>query len=70
MSYQFYLKNFGQLRSTESWGHSLPQERASQLVIQCQMVNPENIHSNNIIIFTDQVMFRNICVYIYACNNK
>ena len=37
-------KNYQQLRNAESGKNSLPQGRTQQLVIQYQMVNPENVY--------------------------
>jgi hypothetical protein len=34
-----------------------------QLAVQCKMINSENMHRSNIL-QTEQVIFRNICVYI------
>lgn len=45
-------------------GNSLSQGRVHQMVIQLQMVGPENTHTINIIL-TEKVTFRNIYVYTY-----
>lgn len=39
--------------------NSSPQGGAHQLVTQCQMVNPEDKHANNVK-YTEHVIFRNI----------
>lgn len=41
----------------------LPHRRA-QLTVQCQVVSPKNIHTNNII-QTEQAIFRSIYLYTY-----
>ena len=41
-----------------------PKRRAHWLVIQYQMISPENIHTSNIA-KTEQIILRNIFVYIY-----
>lgn len=53
---QPYRKNYEKLKVG---GNSLPQGRVHQLVIQFQMVSPENTHTTNIIM-TEKVIFRNI----------
>ena len=66
---QPYPKYYRQLRKSGSKRNSLPQGRAHQLIIQHQIVIPENIHRNNII-QTKQLIFRNIhvCTHTYAYN--
>ena len=73
-------KNYRQLRNAESRRHSLSQERAHQLVIHYQIVNPENLHTSN----TTQTelviaMYLGICecyvclwlyIYMHVCNNN
>jgi hypothetical protein len=43
MRFQLYTKNYRQIQSAESGRNSLSQGRVHQLVIQYQMVSPENI---------------------------
>lgn len=40
------------------------QERAHHLIIQCQTVSPENVHTSNTI-QPEQVIFRDVCMH--AC---
>lgn len=44
----------------------IPQGKAHQLVVQCQIVSNENIHAC-IIIWTEQVMFWHMHVHIHIC---
>lgn len=53
--------NYSPLRNAESGRNSLPQ-RVPQLVIQYQMVSPENIHTNDFI----QVVFMHLGIYTYT----
>ena len=57
---QPYTKNYRQLRNVESGRHSLPEERAHQLVIQYQMVSPANMHRWVNIIQAEWVIISNI----------
>jgi hypothetical protein len=43
----------------------LPQEKEHQLVVQCQIISPEYIHTKNII-QTEQIALRNIYDYSYT----
>lgn len=43
----------------------LPWGGAQQLVVECQMIRPENIQRSNII-WTQQVMLLNMYAYIHA----
>lgn len=40
---------------------SVHYRRAQQLVVQCQIITPENIHAS-IFIKTKQVILRNVCI--------
>jgi hypothetical protein len=44
-----YTKNYRKLRNAESWRSSLLKRRTHQVVIQHQMVSPENIHTSDIL---------------------
>lgn len=60
---QPYTTSYRQLRNGES-GSSLPHGRVHWLIIQYQMVNPENIHAINII-QTKQVEFTYLRIYVF-----
>ena len=65
MKLQSYPKNYRNYRRKAGRGRGgPPQGRAHQLVIQYQMVNPENIHTSSII-QTAQVISMNISEYTY-----
>lgn len=49
--------------------HKKSMQRAHQLLAQYQMVSPENIHTSNII-WAEQVIFRDICVYTTTLSEK
>lgn len=57
-----YTKSNRQLKKTGIRTGGLPQGRVYQLA-ECQMVIPENIHSRSIV-RSQQIIFRNICIYI------
>jgi hypothetical protein len=59
---QSYTKNCRQLSKARRERGGLPQGTVCQLVVKLQIVNPENIHTSNII-WTQQVIFRKIKVY-------
>lgn len=59
-----YTKNCKELKKGRSRRDGLPQGRVQQLVLKHQMVNPENIHTNNII-QSNQVIFKKIYAYTY-----
>ena len=59
---QPYAKSYRQLQKAGSARGGLPQRRAHQLVVQCQMVSPENIQKSNTT-QTSQVIFWNTPVY-------
>jgi hypothetical protein len=72
-------KNYKRLRKAQIKKGGFPPERTYHLVVQCQMVSPENIHAKNII-QTQWLIFRSIyvythmyiciyfmCIYIYVC---
>lgn len=48
MKPQPYTEKYRQLRNAEMGRNSLPQLRKQQLVTPYQIVNPKNIHTNNI----------------------
>lgn len=56
------------LSKTGSRRGALPQGRAHQWAVQCQVVSPENTHASNIL-QTEQVVFRNTYVYAYTYVN-
>lgn len=62
MRVQPYTKNYGQLKENFFF-----QKGAHQLVIQHQIINPEKIHTNNII-QTEEILLRK--VYINVRNNN
>lgn len=49
MRVQPYIKNYRQIMNAENTENSLSQGRVHQLIIQYQMVNPDNTHTINII---------------------
>lgn len=49
MRVQPYIKNYRQIMNAENTENSLSQGRVYQLIIQYQMVNPDNTHTINII---------------------
>jgi hypothetical protein len=62
---QPYTKNNKQFRNAESRRNNLPQGRSYQLIVQYQIVSPENnIHTSNI--QTKEAIFRNIHVYTHT----
>jgi hypothetical protein len=61
---QPYTKSYRQLRDAEHRRDSLSQGRTHPLLIQYQMVSPENKHTSNII-QTEEFIFRNIYMYLH-----
>lgn len=55
---QSYTRNYKQWRKGGSGKDGLLQGRVTQLVVQCQTVNPKNLHTSNIIP-TGQFTLRN-----------
>ena len=68
---QPYTRNY---RDAESGRNHPPQGRAHQLVIQYQMVSPENIHQGNLTL-SEKVALTYLGIYMYihismSCNNN
>jgi hypothetical protein len=57
-------KNHKQFSKSGHGKGSLSQGRTHQLVVQFQMVIPENMHAGSII-RTEQILFSNLCIQIY-----
>ena len=53
------------IKKARNRSSGLPQGRAHQYIVQCQMVSSENICTGNII-QTEQVIFKHIYLYTYA----
>lgn len=67
---QSQTKNYSQLRNAKSRRNSYPKERAGKLVIQCQIVSHENIHTINII-QSEQVKFGiYMCIHMHIITMK
>lgn len=58
-------KNYKQLRNTKSGRDSLPKERTHQLVIQCQIVMPENMYMQ-IMLYRLSKLYLCIHTHMYA----
>lgn len=66
---QHYTKSYRHLKNDEQGRNHLSQEREHQLIIQYQMISPENKNTCNII-QTENTVFRNTYVYAHACNSN
>lgn len=67
---QHYTKNYRHLKKKAEKGRNrLSQEREHQLIIQYQMISPENKNTCNVI-ETEKTISRNIYVYKHAGNNN
>lgn len=66
---QYYTKSYRQLWSAESERNIHPQGRAYQLVIQYQMISPENVHIQ-VALYTVSRIYLSILEYscIYTCS--
>lgn len=64
MGLQPYTKNCRQLRKAESGRDGLPEGRACQLVVLCQLVSPDNTHTSHIM-WGEQVIIKKTYVYIH-----
>ena len=69
---QPYTKKYRQGRKAANRRDGPPQRRTWQLFVQYQMVTTESLHKNNTV-QTQQVIFRDIYIYIYMeykCSGK
>ena len=64
---QSHTENHRQLGNAEGGKNSLSQKREYQLVIQCQIVSPPNMHKSNVVIQVEQVVFVYLEICVCAC---